>query len=450
MDMNILNKALTDEGYQDLRYENLSITSIKIKNDEIKEVSVTKKEGGHARVLLGGGFGTFSFNKLEDAKQAINECIESSKIIPGDKKLAEAPVVVDKILLTPEIDPREISLDEKKELLLKYSKLAKEIEGISLVEANYYEHYNKKYFVNNEGSQIEQEQLICGMTFAMTSKKEGLTQQTRLSFGGCESFADMYNKDEEIKMKAEQTVDLLSAKPVENGIYDVILDNAVGGLFIHEAFGHLSEADNLLRSDALKETMKLGRQFASPLLNVIDDPSIEGIPGNYVYDDEGVKGTATYLIKEGILSGRLHSRETAGHVGEKPTGHCRAKNFEYTPIVRMGNIYIDEGPNTFEEMIKVTDRGIYLFGAAGGQTSGEMFTFAVQGGYIIENGQIKEMVRDIVLTGNLFTTLKNIDMIGNDRKMRKQGGCGKDGQIMVKSGYGSPFIRIKSMAIGGK
>lgn len=450
MDINILSKALTNKGYQDLRYENLSITSIKVKNDEIKEVSVTNKKGGHARALCGGGFGTFSFNKIEDANQAINECIDYSKMIPGDKKLAKAAVVVDKVILTPKIDPRKITIDEKKNLILKYSKLAKEIEGMSVVEASYYENYSIKYFVNNEGSKIEQEQLICGMIFSMTSSKEGLTQQTRLAFGGCESFEDMYNKDEEVIKKAEQTVALLSAKPVKGGIYDVILDNEVGGLFIHEAFGHLSEADNLLRSDALKETMKIGREFASPLLNVIDDPSIEGIPGNYVYDDEGVKGTETYLIKEGILSGRLHSRETAGHVGEEPTGHCRAKNFEYTPIVRMGNIYIGEGPHTFEEMVKATDRGIYLFGAAGGQTSGEMFTFAVQGGYIIENGEIKEMVRDLVLTGNLFTTLKNIDMIDNNRQMKKRGGCGKGGQIMVKSGYGSPVIRIKSMAIGGK
>ena len=196
--------------------------------------------------------------------------------------------------------------------------------------------------------------------------------------------------------------------------------------------------------------MELGREFASPILNVIDDPGMEGFPGSYIYDDEGVKGTKTYLIKDGILTGRLHSRETAGHVGEEATGHARAKNYEFNPLVRMGNIYIDKGTHSFEDMIKSTEDGLYLFGAAGGQTTGEMFTFAVQGGYIIKDGKITEMVRDIVLTGNLFTTLKNIDMIGDNIDMRKRGGCGKDGQILISSGNGSPFIRIKSMAIGGK
>lgn len=450
MNIKSLNNSFTNEGFQDIRYETLSTTTIKVKNDEIKEVSVTNKKGGHCRALCGGGFGTFSFNKIEDVSQVIKESIEFSKLIPGEKKLAKSPVVVDKVIVEPKVDPRKIPLDEKRELLLKYCTIAKEIENIAIVEGEYYEQFSKKVYLNNEGSEIEQEQLICGMSFRMTSKRDGLTQQTRLAFGGCDSFEDMYDKEEETIKKAEQTVNLLSAEPIEGGIYDVILDNEVGGLFIHEAFGHLSEADSLLSNDALRETMELGRQFASPILNVIDDPSTDGYPGSYIYDDEGVKGTKTYLIKDGVLSGRLHSRESSGHVEELPTGHARAKNFEFIPLVRMGNIYIDKGPNSFEEMVKSTNKGLYLFGSAGGQTSGEMFTFAVQGGYIIENGEIKEMVRDIVLTGNLFKTLKNIDMIGDKIKMKKRGGCGKGGQILITSGSGSPFIRIKSMAVGGK
>ena len=450
MDINSLSNVLSNEGYQDIRYETLTTTSIKVKNDEVKEVSVTNKKGGHARALVGGGFGLFSFNKTEDAKEAINQCIQFSKLIPGKKQLAKAPVVIEEITINPTINPRNISTDEKKNLLLNYCKIAMEIEEIAIVEGEYYEQYSQKNFMNNEGSNIQQEQLICGMSFTFTSKRDGLTQQTRLAFGGNDSFEDMYNKEEEIISKAQQTVKLLSALPIKGGVYDVILDHEVGALFIHEAFGHLSEADNLLTSDALKGTMELGRVFASPILSVIDDPGMAGYPGSYIYDDEGVKGTATYLIKDGVLTGRLHSRETAQHVKELPTGHSRAKNYEFNPIVRMGNIYIEKGPHTFEEMIKSTTNGLYLFGAAGGQTAGEMFTFAVQGGYIIENGEIKEMVRDIVLTGNLFTTLKNIDMVGNDLEMRKRGGCGKGNQILITSGNGSPSIRIKSMAVGGK
>jgi TldD protein len=450
MDKNLLLKAFSSEGYQDLRYETVKKISIKSKNKEIQEVSVINKAGGHARALCGGGYGTFSFNKSEDSEYAIKQCIKSSNLIPGTKSLAKVPVIKEKITLSPERDPRKVSMDEKKELLLKYSCMLTDFDEIANVEGEYYEQFADKIFVNNEGTEIQQEHFICGIKFAITSKRGNLTQQTRLSMGGNANFEDMLNQEELVLAKAKQSVDLLSAKPVVGGIYDVILDSDVGGLFIHEAFGHLSEADNLLGSPALQKTMNLGTKFGRDILNVIDDPAMTDLPGSYIYDDEGVKGTKTYLIRDGVLSGRLHSRETAAVVGENPTGHARAKDYSFTPIVRMGNIYIDKGPNSFEEMIKSIDNGIYLFGSAGGQTSGEMFTFAVQGGYIIKDGEITEMVRDLALSGNLFTTLENIEMIGDAVDFSKVGGCGKAGQIMISSGKGSAPIKIKGMAIGGK
>jgi TldD protein len=450
MDKKLLLSALGNEGYQDIRYQDMSIVSVKAKGRELKEVGVTKKSGGHARALTGGGFGSFSFNKAEDASTMLKQCIAASNLIPGKLVLAKTDVVQDKITISPKVDPRNVSVDEKIELLLKYCNQFMDYEGVATVDGDYYEQYVDKYYVNNEGTVIEQEEMICGIKFGITSKKDGLTQQTRLSLGGSQNFEDLLNAESLVQEKAKQTVDLLEAQPIVGGSYDVILDGDVGGLFIHEAFGHLSEADNLLGSPALKKTMELGTVFATPMLNVIDDPSMLGIPGSYIYDDEGVKGKRTYLIKDGVLSGRLHSRETAGEVVEEPTGHARAKDYSFTPVVRMGNIYIDKGPHKFEEMIASMENGLYLFGSAGGQTSGEMFTFTVQGGYIIKDGKIDKMVRDIVLTGNLFTTLKNIDMIGDSVDFSKAGGCGKAGQILITSGKGSAPIKIKNMVIGGR
>ena len=450
MDTAMMISALGIEGYQDLRYENIRKVSIKSKNREIQEVSIINKSGGHARALCGGGFGTFSFNKPEDCGYALNQSIKSSRLMPGRKALAPAPIVKEDVKTKSEADPREITIDEKRELLLKYSNLFMDFEGISNVEGEYYEQHSDKLFVNNEGTEITQEQLICGIKFTITSQRDRLTQQTRLSIGGNPNYNDMLGLEEFVIAKAKQTVELLDAKPVVGGIYDVILDGDVGGLFIHEAFGHLSEADNLLGSPALQKTMALGTRFGVDMLNVIDDPSMMGHPGSYIYDDEGVKGTKTYLIKDGILSGRLHSRETAAAVGEAPTGHSRAKDYSFAPIVRMGNIYIDKGGSTLEEMIESIDDGLYLFGSAGGQTSGEMFTFAVQGGYVIKNGKLAELVRDIALSGNLFTTLENIEMIGDRVDFSRVGGCGKAAQILISSGKGSAPIKIKGMAIGGK
>jgi TldD protein len=149
------------------------------------------------------------------------------------------------------------------------------------------------------------------------------------------------------------------------------------------------------------------------------------------------------------LTGRLHSRETAAAMNEILSGNARAINYRYPPIVRMTNTYIEPGHSSFKDMISDIKEGIYVKNWYGGTTSMEMFTFSAGEAYMIRNGQIAEMLRPVVLTGNLFTTLKNIDAIGNDLEMNEGGGCGKGGQSPLPVSNGSPHIRIQRCLIGG-
>lgn len=450
MDFKDFKDALLKESFCDLRYQNYELTTIKGTKDKIETVEVIRKSGGNTRVLSGGGFGSFCFTDPKDLTLAVSEAKIASDLIPGKKILTVVESNQDNILIKSDYDPRRVDIDTKKELLQKYMDLFMAYDEIANLESEYYEQFMDTIIMNNQGTEVRQEELICGITFRITSKRDGLTQITRLSFGGTDSFAPLINQEEAIHAKAKQTIDLLDAEPIKGGNYDVILDPEVSGLFIHEAFGHLSESDSLVGNDSLAKTMTLGAEFACDSFNVIDDPTLKGYPGSYVYDHEGTRAKKTYLIKDGKLSGRLHSLESAQFMDEKPTGHARAKNFGFTPIVRMGNIYIDSGEHSLEEMIGSIDDGLYLFGSAGGQTTGDTFTFAVQGGYKIKNGVIDGMVRDIALTGHLFTTLKNIEMIGRTIEFSKAGGCGKGGQILIQSGKGAAPIKIMNMGIGGK
>ncbi len=450
MDTEKFKNALLVEGFCDLRVQDFSFTSIKGTKRELDTVAIIRKTGGNVRVLTGGGFGTFCFTDPRDLEFAIGEAKIASDLIPGKKILTNYEINVDHVKVSTEMDPRKVSVEDKKTLMNKYIDIFMNYDSIVNLESEYYEQFTDTLILNNKGTEVRQEELICGITFRVTSKKGDLTQITRLSFGGNTNFSDLLDQDEAVHAKAKQTIDLLDAEPVVGGNYDVVLDSDVSGLFIHEAFGHLSESDNLVGNLSLAETMKLGETFATPDFNVIDDPTMNGYPGSYSYDHEGTIAKKTYLIKGGKLSGRLHSLESANLMKETPTGHARAKNFGFTPIVRMGNIYIDKDKHSLEDMIKSIDNGLYLFGSAGGQTSGDTFTFAVQGAYKIENGEIKGMVRDLALTGHLFTTLKNIEMIGNEIGFSKAGGCGKGGQILIQSGKGSAPIKIKNMGIGGR
>ena len=155
------------------------------------------------------------------------------------------------------------------------------------------------------------------------------------------------------------------------------------------------------------------------------------------------------MLKEGILVGRLHSRETAAKLKEKTTGNARAISPQFPPIVRMTNTYIENGIATPAEIIGDIKNGLYVSNWYGGMTSMEQFTFSAGEAFRIHNGEIKELCRPVMLTGNLFTTLESLDAIANDLDMNQGGGCGKGGQMPLPVSNGSPHIRIQRCLIGG-
>jgi TldD protein len=117
----------------------------------------------------------------------------------------------------------------------------------------------------------------------------------------------------------------------------------------------------------------------------------------------------------------------------------------------MTNTAIEEGDVSFEDMIKEIKLGIYACGMFGGNTALENFSFSSAYAYMIRDGQIAEMVKDVILAGNLFTTLKNIDAIGDDFEWFKSAGwCGKGGQGGLPVAMGAPRIRIQDVVIGGE
>jgi len=453
-----IRRAVARSGadYTDVRVERSQRTEIRYQKERLEALQTSAEFGGVVRCLVGGGWGLSVFNDLSTLDRRIAEAIAAARLVGGRTdepvRLADAPVVEDRMAVGMEEDLRRAPLATKKELIESYNAIALAGgEAIVSSDVRYRDSFREVTFANSEGSFIVQEiPDVAVLIGAFAGDGRGNIQFGFETSGGAGGLELARGHDEAARTAASRAIAMLSARPVHGGSYTVVLDPTLAGVFIHEAFGHFCEADFLFRNPQLREIMTIGTEFGSPELNVIDAGFVPGRRGNVPYDDEGVLRRTTYLIRDGRLAGHLHSRETAHRMGAEPTGNARAISYEHEPIVRMRNTYIERGTSPFAEMIRGIDRGIYACRAYGGETEFEQFSFSAGYAHEIVDGEIGEMVRDVVLTGNLFETLRSIDRIGDDLVLEGGfGGCGKGGQHPLAVTTGAPHVRIRNVTIGG-
>jgi TldD protein len=436
--------------YLEARLEESQTSHITYRGRELDSIGRSTASGGNVRALVRGGWGFTSFNNLEELSDRIAQAVDQAKSAgSGESKLAPVEPVVDEVADGIERNPVTLPLAEKKKLLDEYNEIIWGTPQIQTSTIGYADSRKKVIFLSSSGSYIMQERADVTLRLTAIATKDGEVQQVGLSLGSRGDFSSIQGLHRKIGEMAGNAVNLLSAPQAKGGEYTVVLDPVLAGVFVHEAFGHLSESDFVYENDRLREIMTLGKQFGGKHLNIIDSAAEPGLRGSYKYDDEGVPAARTYLVREGKLVGRLHSRETAAKMNESPTGNARAINYRHPPIVRMTNTYIEPGEITFDDMIADIKEGIYAKNWYGGMTSMEMFTFSAGEAYMIRNGKIAEALRPVVLTGNVFSTLKNIDAIGNDLDMNEGGGCGKGEQSPLPVSNGSPHIRIQHCLVGG-
>jgi TldD protein len=438
--------------YLEARFEENQTSHITYRGKGLESIGRATASGGNVRALIKGGWGFTSFNSLEKLSDRVSLAIEQAQSAgTGKSYLSPLEPVVDSVPSGVAKNPVTMPLTAKKQLLDEYNEIIWSTPQIRTSTIGYSDSRKKVIFLNSEGTYISQERADVMLGLTAIAAKDGDVQQLNISMGSRGDFKAIQGLHEQVKEMSRNAVALLSAPQVKGGEYTVVLDPILAGVFAHEAFGHLSESDFVYENDRLRDIMTLGKQFGAEQLNIIDSAAEPaGMRGSYKYDDEGVRSVKTYLIREGKLVGRLHSRETAAKMNEKPTGNARAINYRYPPIVRMTNTYIEPGKMSFNDMIADIKEGIYAKKWYGGMTSMEMFTFSAGEAYMIRNGKIAEAIRPVMLTGNVFTTLKNIDAIGNDLDMNQGGGCGKGGQMPLPVSLGSPHIRIRHCLVGGK
>ena len=438
--------------YTEIRLEERESTRVVYRGQDLETASAVIDRGGIVRCLVkDGGWGIATFNDLSDLPHRVQQAYEGARAIQGEPvELAPTPVSKDAITVELSRDFRGISMEEKRILAEEYNQILLGFDPrIIDTQTAYIDTFSRVTFANSEGTLVEEERPNVTTFFMAVARENSNVQRAFDGVSKVAGYEVVVGHHAMAEKVAQRAVDLLAAPKVKGGRYTVVCNPRLAGTFVHEAFGHLSEADFVYANPQAQEMMVLGRRFGKDILTIVDDGSLPGLRGSHKYDDEGTPTRRNELVKNGVLVGRLHSRETAAKMDEQPTGNARATGYRYPPIVRMTNTFIEQAETSFEDMIRDVKLGIYACDFFGGQTALENFSFSSAYAYMIRDGQVAEMVRDVILAGNLFTTLESIDAIGDDLDFNEMGSCGK-GQGGLPVSTGSPHIRIQDVVIGGE
>jgi len=440
--------------YVEVRAQKLSKTMLTVKEGTVEAAKQGIENGAALRVLVNGAWGFASVGSLdaETLTDAVSDACKMAKAASSRLKtpirLVEAKSVEDRVVLKPRKDPSKISVEDKIKTILTMSNTilgySKRVKSCTI---DYLDLTGTNHFINSEGTYIEQDKLYVWSRITATAKQADVFTFSRDEIGSTAGY-EVFDTETPQKVGegiAKRAVEQLKAKPPKGGTFPVVLGPSVVGVFVHEAFGHLAEADLTLSGSVLSD--KLGKKVASNIVTFYDDGTVEGAFGSFKYDDEGVPSQKTLLVKDGVVSGLMHSRETAYKFKAEPTGNMRAEDFRVEPIIRMRNTFMQPRDHSLEELFEGVKFGYYFKSFRGGQANLDgTFQVGIQEGYEIVNGEVGEPVRNASISGNTLETLLKVEAVGKDFVL-SPGRCGKGQTAFVCDG--GPHVRVKGVLVGG-
>lgn len=455
----IMEQAL-GASYAEVRYQGRSLNEIRISNGELDRIRSVTNAGVGIRVLVNGcwGFSSTSETSKESLVSTMNDALSSANLLSRLKrkkisKLADAKLAVGTFKPTINGDLENYSIEDKVKLVKESEASARKYSSkIKSASCIYREIIDHKIIVNTDGASAEILDSKPEFSVTAMATESGNSVNASEGIGVTGGWKDLFgarSAEDIVKEAAQKAVKLLKAKRPKGERTHVILDPGMVGLISHEAIGHTVEADFVLSGSIVKD--KIGQKVASDLVTLVDSGPSQiksGAAGTIFVDDEGVMASRTVIIDNGILSSYLHNRETASILNAEPTGNARAFEYDNEPLIRMRNTYIEPRDYTYDEIINETKHGYLLKGAKNGQAdaNGE-FMFAAQEAYLIENGEIRQLLRGASISGQAFDVLMSVDAVGKDFEYDiGTGYCGKHQPMKVDGG--GPHIRCTAI-VGG-
>lgn len=408
--------AATKAGasYADVRFVSHTEERIETKNGAVEGLTSSDSRGIGIRVIAEGAWGFAATSHVtpeavRDAAQLATRIARASATTTRQPvELSEAEPTTDHVPHTAKQNPFDVPLDQRVELLLDCDRIMAEAADVRLRQGFLIASREEKLFLSSEGSEIYQERIETGAGIEATATDGGETQ--RRSYHGGQMGTRGWELVEELNLPGEaacvakQAEALLTAPHFPEGRFDIILEGSQLALQLHESCGHPIELDRVLGAEAsyagasFLTTDKLDSEFryGSDIVNITADATLPGALGSFAYDDEGVPGQRTDIVKDGVFCGYLTSRETAPVIGQRSQGAMRADGWARIPLIRMTNINLLPGDWTLDEIIADTEHGFLLCTNTSWSIDDKRlnFQFGTEAAFEIRNGQLGQMYRN--------------------------------------------------------
>ncbi|MEN6521323.1 MAG: TldD/PmbA family protein [Armatimonadota bacterium] len=471
----VLQKA-KDLGasYADVRIVRTKNEAVNVKNGKVDALVGSDDYGFGVRVIVDGAWGfssSFVVSPEEGehvAAEAVRIARASARVKKSDVKLAPVEAAEGKFKSDWKIDPFEVPLEDKINLLLEADKIVREQPEVKISEGSMDFYRIDSTFASTEGSYIEQTKIESGAGITATAIEAGEMQRRSYpgSFGGDYAsqgyeFAEGWDLVAHAEETAKSAADLLKAPQCPSDRRDLILEGSMLALQVHESCGHPIELDRVFGTEAsfagtsFLTPEKLNNfRYGSDEVNIVADATAPGGLGTFAYDDEGVPAQCVDIVKEGIFSGYLSSRETAAQMGwDASGGAMRADGWSRIPIIRMTNINLKPGDWTLDEIIKDTKKGIYAEMVQSWSIDDKRlnFQFGTEVAYEIIDGSLGRMLKNPTYTGITYEFWGSCDAVAGKDEWHLWGvpncGKGEPGQT-AHVGHGVAPSRFKNVRIG--
>jgi len=442
--------------YCDIRAEQSALEGFVIENGEIEYTTSKIDQGIGIRVLNSGSWGFFSISNpksLEEVILGVNAANKNSVYSSSLKKnkitITSSPTYTEKVSFPV---GKESTLEELIDIGFECDKIISSRKRVIKSFTSISSKTVSKYFVNSDGSKINQNYTDTIADLVATAHESSVTQSVNITEGGrggMEQLTENNKIQKSAEFISEKASQLIDAKPAKMEKSKVIMNPDFVSLLTHEILGHPSEADRVLGKEMAWAggawwTGKLNEQIGSENLNVFDDPTIESSLGWYKYDDEGNIASRTNLIENGKLVNHLQSRETAEIFNVPANSNMRATSYRFMPLIRMACTCIDSGDWDPQEMISDVKNGYLISNMKVPSIDMKRYNWNIscQFAYKIENGETTDLIRDVIVMGTAPEFFQSIDAVGNDFKIRPITNCGKgDPMQSMAMGNGGPSIR---------